>query len=134
MSGISKRKQNWISAPREPEANRKESSAKGQESTTFDNVFRIVRQFSVKLVANGLYVGTEEGRCSLVKNGSDIFNFRQAVNLLQTLRRSALTLINIDNQNNGSKKHKDTTMERQSTWIPPTNNNSQDPIPSSVSS
>ncbi|KAI8884138.1 hypothetical protein K501DRAFT_271945 [Backusella circina FSU 941] len=34
--------------------------------------------YSVRLVANG----TEEGSCSLVKNGDDISNFRHTVNLL----------------------------------------------------
>lgn len=42
--------------------------------------------YSVRLVANGLYVGVEEGRCSLLRNGTDITNFRHAVNLLQTFR------------------------------------------------
>ncbi|CEJ04039.1 hypothetical protein RMCBS344292_18009 [Rhizopus microsporus] len=84
--------------------------------------------YSVRLVANGLYVGTEERRCSLVRNGNDISNFRHVVNLLQTFRRSALSLININNQeNNRSKKHKDTIMERRSTRIPPVNNNNKVP-------
>lgn len=79
--------------------------------------------YSVRLAANGLYVGTEEGRCSLVKNGNDISNFRHAVNLVQTFRRSVLNLININNQeNNGSKKQNNVIMERRPTWIPPTNN------------
>ncbi|KAI9480381.1 MAG: hypothetical protein EXX96DRAFT_521406 [Benjaminiella poitrasii] len=44
--------------------------------------------YSVRLVANGLYVGIEERRCSLAKNGNDIHNFRHTVNLLQAFRVS----------------------------------------------